>query len=539
MSVGPTSLGWRQLVSGVAASTLALALCARIEWPWPVLELVALVPWLTVLRRSASTSQAFVAGALMCGGFVVTVFWWFASAIQSYSGAPWPLALALLLVLAPLLEPQFIVFALVRPRVRGVIGVLAAACAYVGSEWVSGKLFADTLGHGLYPSLWMRQAADLAGAHGLTLIVLLANECACAALLATREARPARVRLRRSVPPVACLATLVGGLLAYGAWRCRDLAATRDEPAPVTAALVQADISQYDQLAAELGTFDAVREILETHFALSEEAMRHGGIDLLVWPETVYPTTFGSPKSPDGDAFDRTIGAYVEATRVPLVFGAYDAQGGDEFNAAVFLEPSRDGALAYETYHKAFLFPLTERVPAFLDSDLVRGVFPWLGTWKPGAGPQVRTLRLRDGRALRIAPLICYDAIVPGFALAAVRRDAEVLVTLSNDSWFAVGGGPRLHLIVSAFRSIEARRPQLRVTNTGISAVISPTGELQTTAGVHERTVLVATVRPSRRSTLMIAWGDWFGPFACGAALLLLGIARADRLRRRGRGLAT
>jgi apolipoprotein N-acyltransferase len=99
-----------------------------------------------------------------------------------------------------------------------------------------------------------------------------------------------------------------------------------------------------------------------------------------------------------------------------------------------------------------------------------------------------------------------------------------------------VGGGPRLHLIVSAFRSIETRRPQLRATNTGISAVVSPTGEIETAAGVHERKVLVATVTPTRRSTLMIAWGDWFGPFACGAAVLLLAILRADPSRG---GLAT
>jgi len=528
------------MVAGVAASTLALALCARIEWPWPALELIALVPWLAVLDRSTSLRQALAAGVLMCVAFVVAVFWWFASAIQSYTAGPWPAAPLLLVLVAPLVEPQFVVFALVRHLVRGaapgsargVAGVVAAACAYVGSEWASGKLFADTLGHGLYPSLWMRQAADLAGAHGLTLVVLLVNECACAALRAGTEARARRSLIRRVLAPATCAALLVGGLVAYGAWRCRELAATPGEDAPITVGLVQADISQYDRLAAEVGTFAAVRRILETHFQLSDHALRRGGLDLLVWPETVYPTTFGSPKSADGEAFDRAIGAYVDGIGIPLVFGAYDTQGGDEFNAAVFLEPTRDGRLEFETYHKALLFPLTERVPAMLESELVRRVLPWLGTWQPGAGPQVRTLALRDGRMLPIAPLICYDAIDPSFALAAVRRGAEVIVTLSNDSWFAVGAGPRLHLVVSAFRSIESRRPQVRVTNTGISAVVSPTGALESTAGVHERTVLVGTVTPQRRWTLMIAWGDWFGPCCLVVALLLLAVRAADRLRR-------
>jgi apolipoprotein N-acyltransferase len=169
------------------------------------------------------------------------------------------------------------------------------------------------------------------------------------------------------------------------------------------------------------------------------------------------------------------------------------------------------------------LFPLPERVPAALDRPLVRRWLPWLGTWRAGAGPRVVPLRLRDRRTLRIAPLICYDAVDSGGVLAAARQGAELIVTLSNDAWFAAGGGPRLHLIVSAFRSIETRRPQVRATNTGISAVIAPTGELLGTIGVDQRGTLVGVVAPSPGTwTLMLAWGDWFGPAALVLAVGLL-----------------
>jgi apolipoprotein N-acyltransferase len=292
---------------------------------------------------------------------------------------------------------------------------------------------------------------------------------------------------------------------------------------------VQADISHYERLAAELGTFDAVGLILDAYFALSSElldATPRPPVDLLVWPETVYPTTFGTPKSPDGAQFDRAIAGFVERAGVPLIFGSYDADGGDEFNAAVFLEPPLDGSVGFATYRKASLFPLTERVPALLDSPAVRAWLPWLGTWKAGGGSRVVPLRLRDGRTLRVAPLICYDAVDPALAIAAVRQGAEVIVTLSNDAWFATDGGPRLHLVVSAFRSIETRRPQVRSTNTGISAVIAPTGELLGTIGVATRGVLAARVIPSRTAwTLMLAWGDWVGPTALAAGLGLLGVA--------------
>src|SRR5438552_1622512 len=160
------------VLAAVAASALAFVLYARMTWPWVALGWVGLVPWLAVLDRAASVRAALAAGLLMSLAFVLAVFGWFAAAIGTYTGAPSPVALVLLLAAAPLLEPQLLAFALARHLARRAAfgfwrATLACACAYVGSEWALPKLFGDTLGHGLYASAWMRQAADLAGLRGL------------------------------------------------------------------------------------------------------------------------------------------------------------------------------------------------------------------------------------------------------------------------------------------------------------------------------------------------------------------------------------
>ncbi len=517
-----------QALALVAASAFALALYARVEWPWLIFGWVGLVPWLAALDRSRSLRSALACGLLMSAAFCVAVFGWLVTAVQSYTGVSTATAVLLLLVLSPFLQPQFPAFAMVRTlgRRRGAArwqAALLGAFAYTGAEWVCPKLFADTIGHGLYASRLMRQAADLAGAGGLTFVLVLANEGALAALRAVR--RPARFgeRMRAAAAPSACIAALVLGLDAYGIVRIAQLRPDPAGSAALTAGIVQADISHYDRLAAEIGTYEAVRRILDSHFELSGDIAHQSALDLLIWPETVYPTTFGSPKSEDGAAFDREIDAFVERTRVPLLFGAYDADGGAEFNAAFLLEPSADGSPGVAAYRKARPFPLTEVVPTLLDGERIRRWLPWLGTWKAGRGPRVLSLQLPRGGRVSIAPLICYDAIDPSLAIAAVRQGAELLVTLSNDSWFAAGDGPRLHLVVSAFRSLETRRPQLRATNTGISAIITPTGEMLGTLGVDRRGTLLARVTPVRHaSTLMLAWGDWFGPASLAAAVLLL-----------------
>jgi apolipoprotein N-acyltransferase len=67
-----------------------------------------------------------------------------------------------------------------------------------------------------------------------------------------------------------------------------------------------------------------------------------------------------------------------------------------------------------------------------------------------------------------------------------------------------------------------------------VSAVIAPSGELVAVADVHERTALVATVRPERHATtLMLAWGDWFPPAALAAGVVLLALGGARRRRAR------
>jgi apolipoprotein N-acyltransferase len=503
-----------------------------VAWPWTVLGWIGLVPWLAVLDRARSWRQAVVAGLCMQVAFVLGVFGWFVRAMQAYAESPWPAALLAFVVLAPILEPQLLTAAVARHGMRRAGAgwwrtALVAAGVWVGTEWMAGKLFTDTLGHGLYPSPRLRQAADVVGVHGLTVAVVFVNEAVLAAM--RRVARGER--RRRTLAPALAAAALVLALVAYGEVRLRQFA---DAPggAPVTAGLVQANVSHYDRLAAEIGTFAAVRRILDAHVGLSSAVLARADVDFLLWPETVYPTTFGRPKSEAGADFDREIVGFVDRVGRPLVFGSYDVEDGDEFNAAVVLPPARGGPPAFTTYRKATLFPLTERVPWLLESSLVRGWLPWLGTWKPGTGARVVVLPLADGRRLPVAPLICYDALEPRNALAAVREGATLIVTMSNDSWFDVGPGAWQHLIGAAFRSVETRRAQVRATNTGLSAVITPTGEIVATIGLREQGTLVASVVPDGRTqTVLVRWGEWLPPAALGVAALL---ALAARPRRRG-----
>jgi len=198
---------------------------------------------------------------------------------------------------------------------------------------------------------------------------------------------------------------------------------------------------------------------------------------------------------------------------VPFVFGTYERDASGEYNAAAFLAPGT-GLLGF--YRKTRVFPLTEFVPAWLDGPSLRHWLPWAGTWRPGTGARVFPLRLADGREIPVLPLICLDDMDTGLAVDGARLGAQAILTLSNDSWFTDHAqGAELHQAAAAFRSIETRLPQFRVTTNGYSAVIDATGTVIAGARIGERTLVVGAV-PVREvpRTLMVAWGDWVGPAA-------------------------
>jgi apolipoprotein N-acyltransferase len=179
-------------VAGAATTACAIAVFSRVVWPSSLLGWVFLVPWLAALDGTRSVRGALGAGLLMSVAFGAFVFPWFPRMLADYTGAPWAVGAAVLLVIAPVIEPQFVTLALARhlaaraPAARWWWTALVGGGAYVGTEWAWPKLLADTLGHGLHASAWLRQAADVFGAHGLTLALIVGNECALAAVRATR-----------------------------------------------------------------------------------------------------------------------------------------------------------------------------------------------------------------------------------------------------------------------------------------------------------------------------------------------------------------
>ena len=105
--------------------------------------------------------------------------------------------------------------------------------------------------------------------------------------------------------------------------------------------------------------------------------------------------------------------------------------------------------------------------------------------------------------------------------VAAGAREADVLLTVSNDAWFGDSLGPLQHMQMARMRALENGRYMIRGTNNGISGIINPRGEVEAVTEQFIATTLTGNVTAYRGQTLFMRWLSTPVIVLCGALLLV------------------
>ena len=128
---------------------------------------------------------------------------------------------------------------------------------------------------------------------------------------------------------------------------------------------------------------------------------------------------------------------------------------------------------AYGSYDKQQLVPFGEFVPLerFLGKllDLMG-----LNLTNTIPGDQFNLIK---SSILKISPSICYE-IAYANLINKTAPSSNILITISNDTWFGSSLGPEQHLQLAVDRVLEHQKPLLRSTNSGISAIIDHKGNI-------------------------------------------------------------
>lgn len=450
---------------------------ARLQWfAW-----VALIP---LFKASAdeTPSRAFRLGFITGFTHFLTLIYWIVVVLGHYGGLNAILSSGILGLFCLYLSLYPAVFSSLISFIRGSsLSVILSACLWVSLEYVRAYFLTGfpwcLLGYSQYNHLLLIQIADLTGVYGVSFLIVLFNGLIYA--LFFDHAFSGKGSLRWETAILALLAILT---LGYGHQRLEGIKKTARDVPPVRAAVVQGNVDQSVKwdTAYQARTVDIYEELTEHAFA--------SGIELVVWPETAMPFFFQ-----DMTEYSERVIHIARRAKSDLVFGcpAYGKKAGTilYYNRAYGLSPAGDIAGSYDKVH---LVPFGEYVPLNDFLPFVRRLVPAAGDFAPGE--KIDPLRLST---LSAGILICFEAIFPELARKQTREGASLLINLTNDAWFGMTSAPYQHLSMSVFRAVENRRSLIRAANTGISAFISPGGEIMSRGSLFEKEVLVQQVRPN------------------------------------------
>ncbi len=345
----------------------------------------------------------------------------------------------------------------------------------------------------------MIQVFDLFGVYGLSFVTVFVN--------VTLKNLIESFLKKRSLPyqEIAFSLLILILTLAYGFWKIGIESKVYAANPSIKVGIVQANIDIFEKSEQNKEYIQGVHRAMS--YALNSP-------NLIIWPETAVQTWI-----PGSAEFLKDKDKDENKAIVPDINGSYFLVGGlsydvkmapgedptlDKFNTAFLTTP--EGKII-QKYNKVKLLLFGEYLPFSKYIPAIKSFSPASGDFTPG--DNLEPMEIPD-MGLRIAPLICYEDIIPSISRKLVGQGANLLVNLTNDAWFGKTVEPKQHLIFSVPRAVETRRYLIRATNTGISAVVDPIGRIVSKTKIFERESLEEEVRIIDRETVYMKIGDTF-----------------------------
>ena len=414
-------------------------------------------------------------------------------------------------------------------------GAVWAAYAYLAENWFAGYPYGNIV-YALYPYPVLYQIADITGIWGIICLVVFPQAAAADYLYPWVMGKRGSFRLwlKSNLIPLIIwallsVASIIYGIFSLAYWEDRTPSST------MRVACVQHNHDSWK------GGYNTYRSNFNNLKRYTTESLVTDP-DLVIWSETAFVpsvawhTTYDAEGTVWEDIHDLTIDfvEYAESIGVPLLTGnpksviadpslpPYDEDGNKnsvEYNTVILFQ---DGEIKGE-YIKQHLVPFTEHFP--YEKQL-----PWLynllkamdyNWWIPGTEPTVFDLN-----GVHFSTPICYEDAFGVLNAEYVASGAEVIINMTNDNWSKKPSAEWQHAEIAAFRSVETRKAMVRGTNSGITCLIVPTGEIQDpmkpfSMGTHTYEVPVYS-QSDYGNTFYVEHIDLFAKIAIGVSIAAL-----------------
>jgi apolipoprotein N-acyltransferase len=271
---------------------------------------------------------------------------------------------------------------------------------------------------------------------------------------------------------------------------------TRIVGKPIQVSLVQANIPQEIKWQAE-----SLQTSLMSYLQLTQS---HWHSQLVIWPEAAIPL-LQHQALPFLDQLDKKAKQYGTT----LITGIPIKKGFQYYNGMIAL------GVDHATYYKQRLVIFGEYLPWWI--SWAQGLLTVLDIPMSDFSPGLAKQTAFQVAGFDLGTFICYEIAYPGLVRQALPQ-AQMLLTINDDAWFGHSFALAQHLQIGQFQALATGRYLLFLSNTGMTAIVTPQGKIQAQLPPFQTGVLSATVYKTLGSTPWIRLGD------CPSILFLVGL---------------
>jgi apolipoprotein N-acyltransferase len=437
---------------------------------------------------------AFVSG--LCFGvglFGVGTSWIFVS-IHQFSDTHISIAILItvlfVLILASLIGLQGLCYRFIIKKPNYISMLLAFPSVWVLFEWVRSWIFTGFpwlyLGYSQVDS-FLAGFAPILGVYGVSFLCAMSGVLFLSYILF-----PKRYYLLTSFLLLA---------IGLGGFALKHIDWTHTVGSPVTVALLQGNIDQ------NLKWNKTTQQFIVQRYENLERSAPNA--QLYIWPEASFPIAW-----PHAEPLLTPMANDLKIQGKNALIGLpIKNPDGHFYNGIIAIGETADGF-----YYKRHLVPFGEYVPF---EQQLRGLIGFfnLPMSYMSEGPAHQNL-LNAGH-LNFASLICYEIVYPHLTLSSAKN-ANILLTISNDAWFGQSLGPHQHFQMARMRALELGRYLVRSTNNGITAIVDPKGQVNARAPSFEATVLTGEVWASTGQTPLYFLTHYFVLILSSLFLLIM-----------------
>ena len=400
------------------------------------------------------------------------------------------------------------------------------------------------LGNAFARTTWAVQWYEFTGSLGGSLWVWMCNLSIFGMLVSASDGSLFRWNAKAKAASLAGLVVLFAAPVIISGFIGRQYEySMHSSEETLDVVIVQPNIDPYNK-------FEAMTQAQQNgiYLSLAEKALEYRKAD-----STAAPLLLLAPETLTGDII---LGEWSRSSTwkgftsflkdypgVNLLFGAsvYDYIYTDE--APSYTARNIREGLWIESHNSALITDGTKRTEIFHKSKLVVGVehtpYPRIfcpldnklgGVMGRCVGQdEVSLLNVEgNGSVIPVGCAVCYESVYGEYYTEYIRKGARAMTIITNDAWWGNTPGYRQHLSYASLRAIETRRAIARCANTGISAIISPSGKVLDPSPWWEPAVITGSLPLSDDMTFFVSHGDITGR-VCTFIFMLLFLALAVR----------